>query len=540
MVIETQTKGDFPVFRTVEEVINHGQRIMPPNNIFIQMTSGENLTAGEYFENLHRVSNMFASLGIQKDDHAAVYLPNCIEYAYLYMALARLGAVIVPINQFLKGDLLKHIIHHSDVKLLITSKELFEKNIIPIAASLDKAQEIIFVGEAAKTSHFKFDHFNNFRAFSKEFKQPWKVRGENIQAFWYTSGTTGLPKGAVVTQEGVLCRTSFFADYFRLTHLDTMYFCLPMYHIPYFCWGISMAMVSGCKLVNVNWFSASNFWKDISTYKSTVVFSTGTIIPILYKQEVGAHEREGREHLRLWVGWPIDEPRTARERWPKTKFMEAYGSSEFPVATITSYENPELGTAGRPAPYAEIKIRDPETGRNLSNGQVGEITIRSPLGSNYMMLGYYKAPEDTKRTIRDGWLYSGDLGFIDQRGLLHFTDRYKDSVRVGGENVPSLQLEAIIRKHPKIDEIAVVGVKGELGHDEIIAHVTVKERERLSPQEFFDFCQKEMAYYMIPRYLYLRNELPKTAMLKIQKFKLREEGLPKCHFDRNSFLKTTK
>jgi crotonobetaine/carnitine-CoA ligase len=539
-ILGRRTKGDFPVFRTVEEVIDQGQKILSPDSVFIQMTSGENLTAGEYFENLHRVSNMFVNLGIRKDDHVAVYLSNCVEYAYLYMALGRLGAVIVPINQFLKGDSLQHIIHHSDVRLLVTSKELFEEKVLPIAASLDKVQKVMFVGEAVETDQFKIEHYEDFRIYSKEFKQPWEVRGENIQAFWYTSGTTGLPKGAVVTQEGVLYRTSFFADYFKLTPSDTMYFILPMYHIPYFCWGISMAMIRGCKLVNVTWFSASKFWEHISTYKGTVVFSTGTIIPILLKQKIGPYEREGRDLVRLWAGWPVDEPKAATERWPKTKFMEAFGLSEYPLATITSYENPELGTAGRPTPYTDLKICDPETGDELPQGSTGEIVMRSKLGPTYMMLGYYNSPEDTGRTIKDDWCYSGDLGFLDKKGLLHFADRYKDYVRVGGENVPSAQLEAIIRKHPKIEEIAVVGVKGELGHGEIIAHVIVKEGEQLSPQEFFDFCQKEMAYYMIPRYLYFQKEFPKTAMLKIQKFKLREEGLPEGYFDRKSFLKTTK
>ena len=535
-----QMKGSFPVFKTVEEIISHAQKTMPPEKVLVQMADGESLRVREYFDNLNRISNMFVDLGMSKRSNIAVYLTNCIEYSYLYSALGRLGIVIIPINQFLRGDSLIHIINHSDVEFLITSKELFAEKIIPIAGSLDKVRCIIFVGEKAETGQFKTEPFQNFMNFSTEFSQPWEVRGEDIQALWYTSGTTGLPKGAVVTQEGLLYRTSFFANYFRLGSSDTIYFILPMYHQPYFCWGISMAMVGGCTIVNVNWFSASRFWEHVATYKGTVIFSTGTIIPILLKQEIGPHESKGRDLVRLWAGWPIDQPDVVTSRWPKTKFLEAFGLSEYTLASITTYEHPELGTAGPPTPYTEIKICDPETGDEVASGKTGEIVMRSKLGPNYMMLGYYKSPEETKRALRDGWCYSGDLGFIDEKGRLHFADRYKDSVRVGGENVPSAELEAIIRKHPKIGEVAVVGVKGEMGHGEIIAHVIVKEEEQLSPQDFFDFCQKEMAYYMIPRYLYFQKEFPKTAMLKIQKFKLREEGLPEGCFDRKAFLKTTK
>jgi len=142
-----------------------------------------------------------------------------------------------------------------------------------------------------------------------------------------------------------------------------------------------------------------------------------------------------------------------------------------------------------------------------------------------MMQGYYKSPRETDETIRDGWLYTGDMGYLDEKKCLHFVDRLKDSVRVGGENVPSVQLEALIASNPKILEAAVVGAKGELGHNEIVAHVVLRDGQMLSADEFFSYCAEKMPYFMVPKYLRIRTELPKTATYKVQKFVLREEGL---------------
>jgi crotonobetaine/carnitine-CoA ligase len=261
---------------------------------------------------------------------------------------------------------------------------------------------------------------------------------------------------------------------------------------------------------------------------------------ILLKNDVGPLEREGRKLLRLWAPWPLDKPEVARARWPNTMFLEGYGLTEYSIAAMHSPDKPEIGSQGPVTPYTDLKICDPETGEDLPQGQVGEIVVRSKLGPRYMMRGYYKAPKDTKNAIRNGWLYTGDAGYLDSEGFFHFSDRLKDSVRVGGENVPSVQVEAIIRQHPGIAETAVVAVQGEMG-PEILAHVVPKEGEELNPDEFFDYCSKHMAYFMVPRYLCIRETMPKTANSKIQKFKLRQEGLtPYCIMRKGSVKKTSK
>jgi crotonobetaine/carnitine-CoA ligase len=288
-------------------------------------------------------------------------------------------------------------------------------------------------------------------------------------------------------------------------------------------------MARGCKLVFVDWFSASKYWEHVVKYRCTITYTTGTIMAILLKQGVGSFEKEGTGFIRLWVPWPLDQPEVAMARWPNTKFLLGYGLSEYCHAATHSLDHPETDSQGPATPFTELKICDPETGKELPAGNVGEIVVRSNLGDAYMMQGYYKSPEETKRVLRDGWFYTGDAGYLDKRKLLHFVDRLKDSIRVAGENVPSVEVETIIKSHPKIMEAAIVGVKGELGHDEIMAHVVLNKNEELAPEEFFEFCVEKLAYFMVPKYLCIREELPKTATLRVQKYKLREEGIrPGC------------
>jgi crotonobetaine/carnitine-CoA ligase len=199
--------------------------------------------------------------------------------------------------------------------------------------------------------------------------------------------------------------------------------------------------------------------------------------------------------------------------------------------TICDYDEPQLGTAGKPAPYSELKIVDPQTGAELARGVQGEIKVRHKLGPDYILRDYYKDPQKTRQTLVDGWWHSGDMGLIDEQGCLRFMARIKDYLRVGGENVSTRVVETTIRRHPAVAEVAVVGAKNELGHDELVAHVVAQEAAPLDAAEFFAFCNREMPYFMVPRFLVLQAELPKTATLRIEKYKL-QDNLPAQALDR--------
>jgi crotonobetaine/carnitine-CoA ligase len=514
------------VFKTMEEVITYAQKQIPLDQVILKRADGGSICMGEYMINLNKICNMFLELGVNKGRNVAVFLPNCLEYSYFYLALGRIGVPVLPVNQYLKGDALRAVLNHCDIRFLVTNKELYLSAIDPIESELEAMDCVIFMDE--KVSAGKLGNsilFHDFKKYSDNYKQPWPVEGKDTAVIWLTSGTTGLPKGVVCTQEYLLQRVSYSANFFNVKPSDAIYFVLPMYHIPFYCWGVPLAMAGGCKVVFVDWFSASRFWELAAKHNATIVYTTGTIIPILLKQDIGEFEKQASERVRIWSAWPVDQPDVVFKRWPKTKFVTGYGLSEYALATMSVY-NSEKRSEGLPTPFTELRICDPETGEDLPTGKAGEIVLRCNLGPGFMMQGYYKSPKATDETIKNEWLYTGDCGYLDEKKELHFVDRLKDSVRVGGENVPSVQVEGIIARHPKIAEVAIVGVPGEnngLGGMEIAAHVVLRPGDELSAEDFFKYCEEKMAYFMVPRYLRISKELPKTANFKVQKYKLRKE-----------------
>lgn len=504
----------------------------PETKVYFRLTGQEPITYAQFARNVGRICNLFVSLGLRKGDHVAIFLPNSMEYAYLYHALSKCGLVMVPLNQFLRGESLRYIIDHADAVALITSRALFDEKIAPVQDALPKIERVLFVDELAPDCRAQSSLFADYLQHDTRFVQPEPVSGSDLQGIWYTSGTTGLPKGVSTTQCAYVFRALFYADYFRMKSSEVVYYVLPQYHVAYMVFGGPFAMAAGCEIVQVDWFSASRFWSDINRYNVSVTFSTGTIVPVMLGQPIGDAERQGQSHLRLWVGWPVDDPAALRARWPNTKFMELYGTTEAGNATICDFDHPQLGTAGPPAPYTELQIVDPQTGAERPHGQEGEIKVRNKLGPDYILRGYYKDPEKTRQTLVDGWWHSGDMGLIDAQGCLRFMARIKDYLRVGGENVSTRVVEKYLCQHPAVAEAAVVGTQNELGHDELVAHLVLKPDAVIDdPTAFFIFCNREMPYFMVPRFLVLQRELPKTATQRIEKYKL-QQSLPHGAIDR--------
>lgn len=518
---------DYP--ETYGDIVDWAVRRCPaPDKKFLfRLASTEvALTYADFLKGVNQTSNLLSNLGLKKGDHVAVFLPNCLEYAFLFHALGKCGGVIVPIIQFLRGDTLRYIIEHSDSKFLITSHTLFSEKISPIMKSLTKIRGILSIDEPVAAKGCDIALFSQVENYPGSFEPRARVLGSDIQGIWYTSGTTGLPKGVVVSHKAYIWRAFFFANYFKLGPDSVNYYVLPMYHSGYAVLGAPLTMAAGGEIVQVTWFSASKFWSDVIKYRVTLTAATGTVIPIMLKQPASKEETEGRDLLKVWIGWPVGDKEAVTKRWSGIKFIELYGTTEAPIASVTNFDKPEIGNAGPPTPYTDLKLIDPQTGGVITEAnKVGEIAYTHKLGPDYIIKEYYKDPQKTREMIRDGYWYSGDLGKLDDNGNLHFIDRIKDYLRIGGENVSSAVVEEIIRTFPPVAEAAVVALKGELGHDEMVAHVVPKDGMAINPEEFFKFCNANMSYFMVPRYLIVRSEIPKTGTLRVEKYKLREDRL---------------
>jgi len=473
----------------------------------------EQITYKECNDNVNKMANVLLDLGIKKGDHVGFMLPNSLEMFYALYAPAKIGAVFTPINIYLRGESLKYILKASDIKLLITTPDIYEDKISPIKEDIPKDLRILLSSELKDLMNKARTNIN---------MEEFGVKHNDVAYLIFTSGTTGLPKGVMHSHANIILMARAEAEAMRTIAEDIFYTCLPLFHL--WAGGIISTHVAlyGITLVLDERFSASKFWSMLAKYKVTQVALTGTMLPILLKLPITKEEEEAKKYLMVTFQAPIGRLfDDVYRRWPDAKHIEIYGLTEHPCMTFNIYENPVKGSAGKPWGY-EVKIVD-EEGKECPPGKPGEIVCRGV----WTMLGYYKNPEATQQALRDGFLHTGDFGRMDENGYLYFVDRGKDGIRIrkAGEMVSSLQVEQVINAHPKVAESAVFGVPSDIGDDEVCAHVVVKKGETLTPEELIEWCSKHLPYFAVPRYIVFRDSLPKTATERVEKYKLRMEGL---------------
>ena len=342
----------------------------------------------------------------------------------------------------------------------------------------------------------------------------------------YTSGTTGNPKGVMVTHRMYAAAGQGFRHWTQATPDDRFFTCLPFYHANIQYYSTMGALASGATLVIVDRFSASRFWSQVREAKATVVNFIGMMMPVLAKNE--AQPDDADNTVRLFYGSPSFSPEFLSEFQDRfaTDIIVGFGMTETCYGTIEAIrEDRRAGSSGRgrqhPDPRFEntIRIADAETGAHVGPNTVGEITIKNPA----VMPGYWRNDEQNRETLRDGWLYTGDLGWLDDDGFLYFVDRKKDIIRRRGENISSQEVENVIKANPNVLDAAVVAVPSDLGEDEVKAYVTPREGAIVDPEQVVYWCAEHLAYFKVPRYWEVRDELPRTPSLRVRKDVLRQE-----------------
>jgi crotonobetaine/carnitine-CoA ligase len=514
----------------IRELIE-GQVKKSPDKIFLYFADKQ-ITYGEFNANINRAANVFLDLGIKKGDRVCFFLPNSPEFLYGWFGLAKIGAILVPINTNYKTEETKYIVNHSEANLILVHfflKEVVEK--IRPETPLLKNVFLLGGGEG-----------NNFYpSFEGAFKSapvdldPTDVSEEDVCEIMYTSGTTGPSKGVMMTHRYWIINGYGYRYPMNVKPEDRLFTCLPFFHANAQGYSTMGALTAGASLIVVERFSASKFWEQIRHYKATVFNYIGAMLTILSKQPESEKDRD--HHVRAAYGSPALEKKFQdymEERFGIT-FVSGYGLTECGLCIIQPLYGLRKGNSmGLPKqiPGAgfvnEIKIVD-ENNREVPRGMVGEILIKNPA----VMKGYYKDPELTSRVIRDGWLHTGDQAWMDEDGYFFFADRKKDVIRRRGENVSSLEVENVINAHPKVLESAVIGVSSDFYDDEIKAYVIVKPSETLDPLDLVKWCKERLAYFKVPRYIEFRSEFPKTPTHRVQKYKLKEEkkDLSKDCFD---------
>jgi crotonobetaine/carnitine-CoA ligase len=338
----------------------------------------------------------------------------------------------------------------------------------------------------------------------------------------FTSGTTGFPKGVLHTHNSYIRTGVRGLEALGTDSTHRIHMFLPFFH----GWAYLLMLGSlyyKCALVMEDRFHAEEYWQTLEKYQITQDHWTGTVPLNLMKLPKSEFEQKARMGIIGTFGALYD---TMKERWPNLMFHSLFGQTEHPFMTEVPPDQVKPGSDGIPKYPDEILILD-DNGKPVPTGEVGEIICRC--GCGVAMKEYYKNPEATAKTLRGKDLYSGDLGFLDEEGHLHFAGRKKDALRVRGEMVSVEHMEYLISQNPKVAECAVVGFrppeKEALKEDEVVAHLVLQPGQKLAPEEFLAWCEKNLAKFMRPKFIVFHDEFPKTATARVQKYKLREDGL---------------
>jgi crotonobetaine/carnitine-CoA ligase len=483
---------------------------------------------------VNRAARALAALGVGPGVGVAMMVSNCPEFLFVYYAVQKLGAYTVPINVALKGEGLQYIIDHSDSSVVVVDHALVD-SIEHIAGGLPKLRHRV-VHDAEAPAGWQppagWLRLTDLVRGQSDAPLPTTVVEGELSALMYTSGTTGRPKGVAQRHRRVpLVPAAGSGPEFRAD--DVLYCCLPLFHANALGLSARRALTLGVPMALARRFSASRLWDDCRRYGCTSFNALGAMIPILMKQPERPDDRDNPVRIVVSAACPASVWRAFEKRFDIVvhEFYGAVDGGGFSVANPPGVGPP--GSFGRPtAPYRIVG----DDGNDVPPGQPGELWWKLE-GNATRRVEYYKNPEASSAKTAGGWLHTGDVVRVDEQGFMFFVDRKTESLRRRGENISSYEVERDINKHPAVLESAVFGVPSELGEDDVMAVVVLKPGQSVTPEALIEHCEREMAYFMVPRYLEFRDELPKTGTHRTQKGALKSEGVGPATWDREKHRK---
>ena len=502
---------------------------------FLQYSYNNPLTYSEVNTLANQIANSLNKLGVEKGEKVSVYMPNSLELCLSWFGILKNGSVMVPINTAYVMDFLQYIIESSDSKIIIIAEEYMDR-LKNIEDRIPLIENIIVWPREEKGSLDLMDYKGKAKTYSwKEFVESGDKNEPDVEIthldharLMYTSGTTGRSKGVVRPCAADYSSAMNYSLIMDITPDDVVFTCLPLFHSNAMVMGVYPAMIQGAKVVVEEKYSASNFWKWMKDFKITKFNLVGVMSYFMWNAPVVPEEKEHEVKLVLGSPAPHDIIEDFMERFG-IKFMEGYGLTEVGQCTFMRPGEPfRVGSCGKESPGYEIKIVNPDTDEELPPDTPGELVLR-PRIPNICLHYYHKMPEKTVSDFRNFWFHTGDLCRKDDDGYIFFMDRVKDYIRRRGENISSFEVENMVSSHPKINEAAAIAVKvdeeGRYSEDEVMIVIVKEEGKNLDPKEIIEFLKPIMPKFMIPRFIKFRKSLPKTPTNRVQKAKLREEGV---------------
>lgn len=497
-----------------------------PDETYVVFADGEEWSFAEFRRRVIAVATGLQQLGVSRGAHVAVWLPNGREGLLIQFAINYLGAVFVPFNTAYRGSILQHVLTNSDAAILVAHGSLVDR-----LAGIDAPdlRHVVLVGEGAvpiPLTASTFDDLLRAQGLLEEPDRP--IEPWDTQSIIYTSGTTGPSKG--VLSSYLHLYTNAGPDAWPMvTAQDRFLVNMPLFHIGGM--GLPVVMFArGGSIALMESYSTDTFWDFVRRARATAIFLLGVMATFLVKQPSSPADRDHKVRLALVV--PLTDDATS--------FAKRYGVDVYTIFNMTEISSPivseanptKRGTCGKPRSGVDVRLVD-ENDCEVPAGTVGEMIVRTdrPWAMNS---GYHKNAEATARAWRNGWFHTGDAFRRDEDGYFYFVDRLKDTIRRRGENISSFEVEAEIVAHPCVREAAVVGVPSALSEDDVMAVIAPVPGETIDPVALITFLTARMPYFMVPRYIRVMNELPKTPSAKVQKMVLRGDGVTADTWDREA------
>jgi len=505
---------------TIGDLLHRAAQRFPDRLAVASLHQQQRLTWAELSDEADRIARGLWSLGIRRGDRVGLWSTNCIEWIAMHMGCARAGAALVNVNPAYRSHELQYTLKKSRMKALFLWHRDKRADYEEILGRARHGLDL----ELEHTIYFDSPEWPALKDAPGEL--PAHVAPEDVANIQYTSGTTGHPKGVMLTHHNIVNNGQFLAQGFHYTEQDLICLPVPLFHCYGCVIGTMTAVNTGAAILLPNWtFDPRATLKTIHDERATSVYG----VPAMYVAEMALPDFATYNLTSLRTGMmsgapcPVELMKRVLDEMHCRELVIAYGQTETsPVVTMSDAADSieiRVKTVGRAMPQTEIRIVSTVTGEMLPLGVQGEVCARGYA----VMKGYDGDPEGTATVIHaDGWLHTGDLGIMRADGCIHLTGRSRDVIIRGGENIYPREVEEFLYTHPKVDEAQVVGIPNARLGEIVAAWVRLRPGVEATEEELRDWCKGQIAYYKIPDHIRFVNDFPATLSGKIQKYKIRD------------------
>lgn len=501
-------------------LLTNRARLTPKREALYELDSGRRFTYAELNERANRVANFLREeLGVEEGERVCIIAHNSVVYIDLLYGLAKIGAVLTPLNWRLAAQELIYIVNDCRPQVLLVGAEF-----VDVFEEMRPAIEVTHVVALEGAEIMGAPDYEEALAnvSSAEPERPGTLSGESAHCILYTSGTTGRPKGAIIPQRQVLWNCINTAASWGLTERDCSPVFTPLFHAGGLFAFMTPLFYLGGRIVLARGFEAESSLQAIQDEKCTVILGVPTLFQMWRKSR--NYEQADFKHVHFFISGGAPCPPELMKTWRAEQgiiFRQGYGLTEVGPNCFSMTDEqsvPKTGSVGRPIFHSEMLLVDRE-GNEVPVGEVGELLIRGP----HVCAGYWRNPEATAEALEDGWFHTGDMARRDRDGFFYIVGRFKDMIISGGENVYAAEVEAVFREHPAVAEAALIGKPDDKWGEVGLMVVVAEEGQETTVEELAQFCGSKLARFKVPKEIVFAGELPYSPYGKVQKVKLKEK-----------------